>query len=88
MTSNGLVKVFGSQESTHFIFGNSLVKDWQGMKEDGTVFGDDLDYAVFARSGAKLHQLLTDVAETLSGLPEEDEAGRTCIVQVIIKTFF
>ena len=87
MTSNQLVKVFGSEDAKHLIFGNSLIKNWKGVK-DGTDIGDGLDYAVFAHSGANLHQLLTDVAATLSALPEEDKAGRTCIVQVIIKTFY
>ena len=82
MTSNEWV--FGSPDAKHLIIGNSLVKDWGGKRGDGTDFGDGLIYGVFSRSGAKLHQLLTYVADTLAGLPEEDKAGRTCIVQVII----
>ena len=83
MTSNELELVFGSREAKHLIFGNSLVKNWGG-KKDGTVLGDGLVYGVLSRSGANLDQLLTDVASTLSSLPEEDEAGRICIVQVVI----
>ena len=84
MTSNEFQLVYGPPDAKHLIIGNSLVKHWGGKRGDGTVFGDGLSYGVFSRSGGKLHQLLTDVATILSGIPEEDKASRTCIVQVII----
>ena len=84
MASNELQLVYGSPDAKHLIIGNSLVKNWGGQREDGTVFGDGLIYGVFSHSGGKLHQLLTDVAAILSALPVEDKAGRICIVQVII----
>ena len=90
MTSNEseLDLVYGSKDAKHLIFGNESVQSWRGRGrgEDGTVFGDRLVYGVFSRLGANHHQLLTDVADTLAGLPEEDKSRRTCIVQVIIKT--
>ena len=84
MTSSELQVVYGPPEAKHLVIGNSLVKNWGGRRGDGTVIGDGLIYGVFSHPGGKLHQLLTDVAATLDGLPQEDKAGRTCIVQVII----
>ena len=78
MNSNELKLAFGKDKAEHLIFGNSLVKNWAGSTSKG------LEYGVYARSGATLSQLLEDVETVLSGIPEEDEAGRTCIVQVII----
>ena len=84
MVSNVLEKVFGSDEAKHLLFGNSLLKNWKGKGQDGSLFGNGLEYAVFVRSGASLHDLLKDVETTLASLHEEDKAGRTCIVQVLI----
>ena len=76
MSSNELV--FGSGSERHLIFGNSLLKNWTGEELEG------LEYGVYAHPGATLSELLEDVETVLTGIPEIDEAGRTCIVQVII----
>ena len=77
--------VFGPKEAKHLIFANSLLKSFGGKRVDGTVFGGGLEYGVFVRSGAHLPDLLKDAAAHLAGLPEDDKARRTCIVQVITK---
>ena len=86
MTSNELVQVWGSDLiiAKRLIIGNSQVNNWQGK----TQLGDGMEYDVWCHRGATLLQLLEGVEAILAGIPEEDQDGRTIIVQVIIKTFF
>ena len=87
MTSNELVKVWGSDKAKHFIIGHSQVKKWRGQTED-RVFGEGMEYGVWAQPGATLLQLLEGLEAILARIPEDDKDGRIVIVQVIIKTFF
>ena len=86
MTSHELVQVWGSDLiiAKRLIIGNSQVNNWQGRSE----LGDGMEYDVWSHRGATLLQLLEGVEAILAGIPEEDQDGRTIIVQVIIKTFF
>ena len=81
--------VFGSHRARHLIIGHSQMVKWKGVRQDGTDFGEGLDYGVFSRPGATLSQLLEDVGAILAGwIPEEDKAARICIVQVCYNVNF